>query len=213
MQEMKLTEFKNKKPTGPDRLRRIARGRERQRHAQARADVRHPQEAGGTGCRDHRRWCGRSVAGRLRLPPLRQRQLPSRSGRHLHLALPDPPLLAEDRRYGRRSDPQSERRRTLFRAAQGQHDQFRRSGKDPAQDPLRQSDAALSDVASPHGDGRTDRQGYLAARHRPRCAAGQRAARTDRRAATYRQDRAAAEHRAFDHGEPSGMLSDRAPDR
>jgi transcription termination factor Rho len=53
-------------------------------------------------------------------------------------------FLAEDRRYGRRSDPQPEGRRALFRAAQGQHDQFRRSGQDPAQDPFRQSDAALS---------------------------------------------------------------------
>ena len=37
-----------------------------------------------------------------------------------------------------------EGRRALFRAAQGQHDQFRGSRKDPPQGPFRQSDAALS---------------------------------------------------------------------
>ena len=42
------------------------------------------------------------------------------------------------------SDPRPEGRRALFRASQGQHDQFRRPGKDPAQEPFRQSDTALS---------------------------------------------------------------------
>ena len=141
-----------------DRLRRIARGRERQRHAQAGADVRDPEEARRAGRRDHRRRRGRSAAGRLRLPALGQRQLSARSRRHLHLALADPALLAEDRRYGRGTDPQPEGRRALFRAAQGQHDQFRRSGKDPAQDPFRQSDAALSDRAAEDGDREPDRR-------------------------------------------------------
>ena len=160
-----------------DRLRRIARGRERQRHAQAGADVRDPQEAGRAGRRDHRRRRGRGAAGRLRLPALGQRQLSAGSGRYLHLALADPALLAEDRRYGRRADPQPEGRRALFRAAQGQHDQFRRSGKDPAQDPFRQSDAALSDRAAQDGDREPDHQGHLAARHRPGGAARQGPAR------------------------------------
>jgi transcription termination factor Rho len=41
-------------------------------------------------------------------------------GRHLRLALADPPLLAAHRRHGRRPDPLSEGRRALFRPAQGQ---------------------------------------------------------------------------------------------
>ncbi len=60
------------------------------------------------------------------------------------VAKPDSALFAADRRHGRRPDPLSQGRRALFCAAQGQHDQFRRSGERPPQDQLRQSDAALS---------------------------------------------------------------------
>ena len=48
-------------------------------------------------------------------------------GRHLRLALADPPLRPAHRRHGRGPDPQPEGGRALFRAAQGQHDQFRGS--------------------------------------------------------------------------------------
>jgi len=52
--------------------------------------------------------------------------------------------LTDRRHYrGRNSQPQG--RRTVLRAAQGQHDQFRRSGYKPGtQDQFRQFDAALS---------------------------------------------------------------------
>jgi transcription termination factor Rho len=56
--------------------------------------------------RHHRRGRRRGASGRLRLPALAGRQLPAGSGRHLRLALADPPLLAADRRYRRGRDPQ-----------------------------------------------------------------------------------------------------------
>ena len=65
-----------------------------------------------------------------------------------------------------------------------------------AQGPFRQSDAALSGRASAPRDRRSDDQGLLGADHRHRVADRQRPARPDRCAAAYRQDRAAAEHRA-----------------
>ncbi len=65
-------------------------------------------------------------------------------GRHLRLALADPPIRPAHRRHRRRPDPQPQGGRALFRAAESQLDQFRRPGKGPAQGPLRQFDAALS---------------------------------------------------------------------
>ena len=53
-------------------------------------------------------------------------------GRHLCLALADSPVRFAHRGHGRRIDPQSQGRRALFRAAQGQYDQFRGSGKNPS---------------------------------------------------------------------------------
>src|SRR6266540_406755 len=44
-----------------------------------------------------------------------------------------PPLRPSHRRHHRRPHPQPERRRTLFRAVESQHAQFRRSGKVQAQ--------------------------------------------------------------------------------
>ena len=106
-----------------------------------------------------------------------------------------------------------EGRRALFRAAQGQHDQFRGPGEGPPQGPLRQSDAALSRRAAEDGARRSDQEGSLRARHRHRRADRQGPARADRGAAAHRQDGAAAEHRAFDHRQSSRVLPDRAADR
>ena len=55
-----------------------------------------------------------------------------------------------------------------FALAQGQHDQFRGSGEDPAQGPFRQSDAALSRRAARNGDAGSDQEGFFGARHRHR---------------------------------------------
>ena len=150
---------------------------------------------------------------RLRLPALAGGELPARPRRHLCLALADPPLRPAHRRHPRRPDPQPERGRALLRAAQGQHHQFRGPGKGPAQDQLRQPDAALSRRAAEDGARGSDQEGSLAARHRHRRADRQGPARADRVAATHRQDRAAAEHRARHHGQSSRVLSDRAVDR
>ena len=59
----------------------------------------------------------------------------------------------------------------------------------------------------------SDQEGSLAARHRYRCADRQGSARADRFAAAHRQDGAVAEHRACRHRQSPGMLSDRALDR
>jgi transcription termination factor Rho len=55
------------------------------------------------------------------------------------------------RRYHRRPHPLAEGRRALFRAAQGQHHQFRGPGEGPPQGQLRQPDAALSRRAAQDG--------------------------------------------------------------
>ena len=163
--------------------------------------------------RDHRRRRRRDAAGRLRLPALGRRQLSAGPGRHLCLALADPPARPAHRRHGRGRDSQPEGGRALFRAAEVQRDQFRGSGEDPPQGPFRQSDAALSQRA-PEARGRgPDPQGPVVPRHRHRRADRQGPARADRRAAAHRQDGAAAEHRAVDHRQSSRVLSDRAADR
>ena len=96
-----------------------------------------------------------------------------------------------DRRYGRRGDPEPQGRRALFRAAQMQRNQFRGPGKDPAQGPLRQFDAALSRRTVTARGRRPDPQGYVGAGHRYRRADRQGAAGAHRRAAAHRQDGAA----------------------
>ena len=126
---------------------------------------------------------------------------------------PDPAIRPAHRRHGRRPDPRPQGGRALFRAAQGQHDQFRGSGEDPPQGPFRQPDAALPERALQARDRRSDAQGLLAAHHRHRVADRQGPARPDRGAAAHRQDRAAAEHRAVDHHQPSRMLPHRAAHR
>src|SRR5690606_23390239 len=90
---------------GSDRLRRISRSGERQHHAQAGADVRDSEEAFDTGYRDCRRGCRGGAAGWLRLPALGVGELPARPGRYLYFPIADPPLFAENRRYGRGTDP------------------------------------------------------------------------------------------------------------
>ena len=127
MREIKLQDLKSKTPDRAHHLRRGARGREREHHAQAGAHVRDPQATRGPRGRDHRRRRRRGAAGRLRLPALGRFELPAGPGRHLRLAEPDPPLRPAHRRHGRRPDPRPQGRRALFRAAQGQHDQFRGS--------------------------------------------------------------------------------------
>ncbi len=213
MREMKLQDLKSKSPAELLELRRRARGRERLDHAQAGADVRDPQAARDERNRHHRRRRRRGALRRLRLPALAGSQLPAGPGRHLRLALADPPLRPAHRRHRRRPDPLAEGRRALLRAAQGQHDQFRGPREGAPQGQLRQPDAALSRRAAQDGARGSDQEGPLAARHRHRGADRQGPARADRVAAAHRQDRAAAEHRARHHGQSSGMLPDRAADR
>ena len=100
-----------------------------------------------------------------------------------------------------------EGRRALFRAAQGQHDQFRGPREGAPQGQLRQPDAALSRRAAEDGARGSDQEGSLGARHRHRRADRQGPARADRVAAAHRQDRAAAEHRALDHRQSSRVLT------
>ena len=57
---------------------------------------------------------------------------------------PGPPLWPADRQLGRGPDPRPQGWRAVFRAAQGQHHQFRAAGIRAAQDQLRQPDAAVS---------------------------------------------------------------------
>ena len=78
---------------------------------------------------------------------------------------------------------------------------------------LRQPDAALSDQVAEARDRRPDHQGFFVPRHRHRVAARQRPACLDRGAAPDRQDRAAAEYRALDHGQSPRVLPDRSADR
>ena len=73
----------------------------------------------------------------------------------------DPPLRPAHRRHGRRPHPLSERRRALFRAAQGQHDQFRGPREGAAQGQFRQPDAALSRRAAQDGIRGSDQEGPL----------------------------------------------------
>ena len=192
---------------------RGARGRKRQHHAQAGADVRHPQATVDARDRHRRRRRRRGALRRLRLPALAGSELSARTRRHLRIALADPPLRPAHRRHHRRPHPQPEGRRALLRAAQGQHDQFRGPGEGPPQGQFRQPDAALSGRAAQHGARQSDHEGSLGAGHRHRVADRQGPARPDRVAAAHRQDRAAAEHRPFDHRQSSGMLPDRAADR
>ena len=181
MREMKLQDLKVQDPGRPPRLRR--------EHEIENASTMRKQDLmfailkqlASAGHRHHRRRRRRGAAGRLRLPALARGQLPARPRRHLRLALADPALRPAHRRHRRRPDPRAQGRRALFRAAQGQHDQFRGPGKGPAQGQLRQPDAALSRRAAEDGARGPDHEGPVAARHRHRRAARQGPARADRR--------------------------------
>ena len=151
--------FEDQIADGALELRRGGRRRERERHAQAGAHVRDSETAGGARRRDHRHRRGRGAAGRLRLPALARFELSRRPRRHLRLALADPPLRSPHRRHRRRPDQEPERRRALFRPAQGQHHQFRGPREAAPQDPFRQSDAALSRRVARDGDRGPDQQG------------------------------------------------------
>ncbi len=164
-------------------VRRGERRRERIDHAQAGVDVRDSQAACQRRGADHRRGRGRDFAGRICFPPLGRRQLSSRSRRYLCLAVADQAVGLAYRRYGRGGDPKPKGRRTIFRLAQMQRDQFRGPGEDPAQGPLRQSDAALSRRAAAARGRRPDPQGYVGAGHRHRRA---RSARGNERSSSPR---------------------------
>ena len=153
------------------------------------------------------------LAGRLWLFALAGSELSARPRRHLRLAFANPPFRIAYRRHHRRTHPQPQGRRTLFRLAQGQLAQFRRPRKSAPQGQFRQSDAALSGRVAEDGIRGSDQEGSLGPRHRYRGAGRQRPARADRVAAAHRQDGAVAEHRALDHPQSSGMLPDRAADR
>ena len=196
------------------RLRRGARDRERQRHAQAGHDVRDPQ-----GARREAR--SRSSAtgvvevlqdgfGFLRSPEANYLPGP---GRHLRLALADPAVRPAHRRHGRgpiRAPKEGERYFALLKV-------------DPInfEDPEKIRHKVHFDNLTPlyperaaeHGDRRPDHEGPLGAGHRHRRAARQGPALPDRRPAAGRQDGDAAEHRPVDHRQPSRMLPDRAADR
>ena len=180
MAELKLQDLKEKTPTELLSFAEEHGVENASDHAQAGADVRHPEAARGQGNRDHRHRRRRGAAGRLRLPALARCELSARARRHLRVALADPPLRAAHRRHRRRPDPQPEGGRALFRAAQGQPDQLRGPGEGAPQGQLRQPDAALSDEVAEDGDRGSDHQGSLAARDRHRGAARQGPARPDR---------------------------------
>ncbi len=75
--------------------------------------------------RDLRRRRPRDPPRRLRLPARPRLQLPARPGRHLRLALADPPLRPAHRRHRRGADPSAQGLGALLRAAQGRADQRR----------------------------------------------------------------------------------------
>ena len=110
MREMKLQDLKSKSPAELLAFAEEHAGRERLDHAQAGADVRDPQAARRQGNRHHRRRRRRGAVRRLRLPALAGSELPARPGRHLRLALADPPLRPAHRRHRRGPDPLARRK-------------------------------------------------------------------------------------------------------
>ena len=99
--------------------------------------------------------------------------------------LPDPPVRAAHRGYGRGSYPQPEGGRAVLRAAEGQPDQLREPGGGQAQGQLRQPDAALPDEVAEARDRGSDDKGSVATGDRHRGADRQGPARIDRRAAAH----------------------------
>ena len=122
MREMKLQDLKSKTPAELARLRRRARGRKRQHHAQAGADVRDPQAARharrSTSSAKASSKCCSDGFGFLRSPESN------------YLSGPDDIYVSPSqiRRFGLRTGDtvegqirSPEGRRALLRAAQGQH--------------------------------------------------------------------------------------------
>ena len=173
----------------------------RRRPAQAGADLQDPADAGRKERPDLLRRRAGMPAGRLRLPARARVQLPARPGRHLRLAVADPPLRPAHRRHHLRPDPPAQGRRALLRPDQGRRDQLRAARGSPQQDLLRQPDAALSATSGIKLE--TARGQLLRPRDGPADAHRQGPARADRLAAAHRQDDAAAEHRQLHHHQPS----------
>ena len=197
----------------PRDLRRGSGDRERQLHAPPGHDVRHPQDAGRRGRRDHRQRHAGSGAGRLRLSAQPRGQLPPRPRRHLRLAQPDPPLRPAHRRQrrGRRARPA--RGRALLRHDERRADQLRGPGARQDQGRLRQPDAPLPQQAPDHGAARPHREGPHGPGDRHRRPHRQGPALPDRRPAARRQDHHDAERRQGHRGQPSRGLPHGAPDR
>ena len=121
--------------------------------------------------------------------------LSRRSGRHLRVAQPDPPLQPAHRRHHLGPHPPAERWRALLRVAQGRRDQFRFARFVAQQGAVREPDAVPSHQAAQAAAGQWfDRRSHRT-RHRPGLAHRQGPARSHRLAAESRQDHAAAEHR------------------
>ena len=160
---------------------RGTRHRQRQHAEEVRPGLRHPQAAGRDRRADQRRGRARDPAGWLRLPALARRQLCRRPGRHLRLAVADPPLRPAHRRRGAGPGARAQGRRALLRAAARQHDQFRHARGGAASRPFRQPDALLPDPeAEPRG---RRAEGHLDPDHRDRGPARQGPAGADRGAA------------------------------
>ncbi len=213
MREMKLQDLKTKISGRIAGVCRRARGRERLDHAQAGADVRHPQAACAEGRRDHRRRRGRGAAGRLRLPALAGGELS---------AGPDDIYVSPSqiRRFGLRtgdtiegqirSPKEGERYFALLKVNTinfEDPDKIRHKINFDNLTPLYPDERLKMEVRG------SDQEGSVRAGHRHRGADRQGPARPDRVAAAHRQDGAAAEHRARDHRQSPGVLSDRAADR
>ena len=118
------------------------------RPQEAGPDLPHPQGAGEGQRPDVRRGHARGPARRLRLPPQPRLQLPALPRRHLHLAVPDPPLRPAHRRRRRRPDPPAEGERALLRPAPRRGDQLLRAGPAHAEGRLRRPDAAAPEPAT-----------------------------------------------------------------
>ena len=157
-----------------------------------------------------RRRHARDPARRLRLPACSGPELPGRARRHLRLTVPDPAFQPADRRHGARADSPAQGRRTVFRTAQGQLDQSRVARERSTQDPVRQSDTALSrGPFRSRGTEGWDHDAY----HRPDRADREGPARAHHVAPEGRQDDDPEGHRERDRGEPPGSRADRAADR
>ena len=142
---MHLSDLKNLHVERARRHGRHQRGRRRQPHAQAGADLRAPEEPGEEGGSDLRRRNAGGAARRLRLPALAGYFIPRRA-RTTSTCQPvaDPALQSAHRRHDRRRDPDAEGRRALLRAGQGRQGQRRAARELQAQDPLREPDAATT---------------------------------------------------------------------